>query len=254
MSAVRASNARKLRGLKNISWLTARQLDKLYNALTITIVEKRGIIFDDKHTPNAAYILLSGVARISCRDGEGSAHAGDHGRARNGTWIPAAGARHQLQFSLRGGHRMPNRRGRSRDLHRNLTRNSVCRFQAAGGELPRPLGLGSAALCKFHELHIGRAAGSSLLELYENLGIPDPKGVTSDLTGAASGSRRAGRRLASADHRTPDHVKENVWIFADLSSTCSQQRAGGIIFVASFTSPAIRPNDRHPRLIRSVIR
>jgi CRP-like cAMP-binding protein len=71
MSTVRLSNARKLRGLKNISWLTARQLDKLYNALTISIVEKRGIIFDDKHTPNAAYILLSGVARISCRNRKG---------------------------------------------------------------------------------------------------------------------------------------------------------------------------------------
>jgi CRP-like cAMP-binding protein len=71
MSTVRASNARKLRGLKNISWLNTRQLDKLYNALTISIVEKRGIIFDDKHTPNAAYILLSGVARISCRNRKG---------------------------------------------------------------------------------------------------------------------------------------------------------------------------------------
>jgi CRP-like cAMP-binding protein len=71
MSTVRASNARKLRGLKNISWLNARQLDKLYNALTISIVEKRGIIFDDKHTPDAAYILLSGVARISCRNRKG---------------------------------------------------------------------------------------------------------------------------------------------------------------------------------------
>jgi CRP-like cAMP-binding protein len=71
MSTVRASNTRKLRGLKNISWLNTRQLDKLYNALTISIVEKRGIIFDDKHTPNAAYILLSGVARISCRNRKG---------------------------------------------------------------------------------------------------------------------------------------------------------------------------------------
>ncbi len=71
MSTLRASNARKLRGLKNISWLNARQLDKLYNALTISIVEKRGIIFDDKHTPNSAYILLSGVARISCRNRKG---------------------------------------------------------------------------------------------------------------------------------------------------------------------------------------
>jgi len=71
MSTARISNARKLRGLKNISWLTARQLDKLYNALTISIVEKRGIIFDEKHTPNSAYILLSGVARISCRNRKG---------------------------------------------------------------------------------------------------------------------------------------------------------------------------------------
>jgi len=71
MSTARSSNARKLRGLKNISWLTARQLEKLYNALAISIVEKRGIIFDDKHTPSAAYILLSGVARISCRNRKG---------------------------------------------------------------------------------------------------------------------------------------------------------------------------------------
>ena len=71
MSAARVSNARKLRGLKNISWLTARQLDRLYNALTIGIVEKRGIIFDEKHTPNSAYVLLSGVARISCRNRKG---------------------------------------------------------------------------------------------------------------------------------------------------------------------------------------
>jgi len=72
MSTVRSANARKLRGLKNISWLTARQLDKLYNALTISIVEKRGIIFDEKHTtPSSAYILLSGVARISCRNRKG---------------------------------------------------------------------------------------------------------------------------------------------------------------------------------------
>jgi CRP-like cAMP-binding protein len=71
MTAMRASNARRLRGLKNISWLTIRQLDKLYNALTISIVEKRGIIFDEKHTPTSAYILLSGVARISCRNRKG---------------------------------------------------------------------------------------------------------------------------------------------------------------------------------------
>ena len=46
MRAVRATGTRKLRGLKNISWLTARQLDKLYSALTVSMVEKRAIIFD----------------------------------------------------------------------------------------------------------------------------------------------------------------------------------------------------------------
>ena len=71
MSAVRALGARKLRGLKNISWLTARQLDKLSNALTVSVVEKRAIIFDEKHSPDTAYILLSGVARITCRNRKG---------------------------------------------------------------------------------------------------------------------------------------------------------------------------------------
>ena len=71
MNAVRGSGARKLRGLKNISWLTARQLDKLSNALTVSVVEKRAIIFDEKHSPDAAYILLSGVARITCRNRKG---------------------------------------------------------------------------------------------------------------------------------------------------------------------------------------
>jgi len=50
MTAARLSAARKLRGLKNISWLTTRQLDKLSNALTVTVAEKRAIIFDEKHS------------------------------------------------------------------------------------------------------------------------------------------------------------------------------------------------------------
>jgi len=71
MSAARASGARNLRGLKNISWLTTRQLDKLYNALTISTVERRAIIFDEKDSPDAAYVLLTGVARITCRNRKG---------------------------------------------------------------------------------------------------------------------------------------------------------------------------------------
>jgi CRP-like cAMP-binding protein len=71
MSAARAPGARNLRGLKNISWLTTRQLDKLYNALTISTVERRAIIFDERDSPDAAYVLLTGVARITCRNRKG---------------------------------------------------------------------------------------------------------------------------------------------------------------------------------------
>ncbi|MGH7925231.1 MAG: Crp/Fnr family transcriptional regulator [Candidatus Binatus sp.] len=72
MSAVRAYGSRSLRGLKNISWLTARQLDRLFSALTISTVEKRTIIFDEKHAPDSAFILLTGVARITCRNRKGA--------------------------------------------------------------------------------------------------------------------------------------------------------------------------------------
>ncbi|MGD0291557.1 MAG: cyclic nucleotide-binding domain-containing protein [Candidatus Binataceae bacterium] len=71
MEAQRATEIRRLSGLKNISWLSARQLDRLAAALSISRVEKREIIIDDKHSPESAYILLSGVARISCRNRKG---------------------------------------------------------------------------------------------------------------------------------------------------------------------------------------
>src|SRR5271154_1020574 len=71
MTAVRSSVPRSLRGLKNISWLTAPQLDKLSTALTVSTVEKRAIIFDERHSPDSAYILLAGVARITCRNRKG---------------------------------------------------------------------------------------------------------------------------------------------------------------------------------------
>ena len=60
-----------LASLKNISWLTARQLDKLSSALTVSTVEKYGIIFDEQSAPDSAYILLAGVARITCRNRKG---------------------------------------------------------------------------------------------------------------------------------------------------------------------------------------
>jgi len=71
MHVVRASGIRKLRGLKNISWLTSRQLNRVADALTMRRVEKHGIIFDEKDSPESAYVLLSGVARITCRNRKG---------------------------------------------------------------------------------------------------------------------------------------------------------------------------------------
>jgi CRP-like cAMP-binding protein len=71
MATARASGTRKLRGLKNISWLSGRQLDRLSNGLTVSMAEKRAIIFDEKHSPDSAYILLAGVARITCRNRKG---------------------------------------------------------------------------------------------------------------------------------------------------------------------------------------
>jgi CRP-like cAMP-binding protein len=71
MSAVRSAGIRKLRGLKNISWLSARQLTRLATALVISKVEKRDIIITEKHAPEASYILLAGIARITCRNRKG---------------------------------------------------------------------------------------------------------------------------------------------------------------------------------------
>src|ERR1700687_2126517 len=71
MEAGRAAEIRNLRGLKNSSWLSARQLNRLAAALAISAVEKREIIIDDKHSPESAYVLLSGVARITCRNRRG---------------------------------------------------------------------------------------------------------------------------------------------------------------------------------------
>jgi CRP-like cAMP-binding protein len=71
MTAARASAVRRLRGLGNISWLTSRQLDKLAGALVVSSVERRGVISEEKNSAGLAYVLLSGVARISCRNRKG---------------------------------------------------------------------------------------------------------------------------------------------------------------------------------------
>src|SRR5260370_40992303 len=71
MTAARASTVRRLRGLGHISWLPSRQLDTLAGALVVTNVEKRELISEDKNSAGNAHVLVSGVARISCRNRKG---------------------------------------------------------------------------------------------------------------------------------------------------------------------------------------
>jgi CRP-like cAMP-binding protein len=71
MTKARTSASPQLRGLKNISWLTSRQLKRLADGMTASQFGKNGLIFDHKHSPEAAYVLLSGIARITCRNRKG---------------------------------------------------------------------------------------------------------------------------------------------------------------------------------------
>jgi CRP-like cAMP-binding protein len=71
VASARSRRVRSLKALASISWLTARQLEKLADALTVTRHEKRSTIFSDKSLSESAYILLSGVARITCDNRKG---------------------------------------------------------------------------------------------------------------------------------------------------------------------------------------
>jgi len=60
-----------LGALANMSWLATGQLQKVADALTVTRYERRSTIFSDKFPSESAYILLSGVARITCDNRKG---------------------------------------------------------------------------------------------------------------------------------------------------------------------------------------
>jgi len=71
MKLAKVSHAQTLRGLKNISWLTTRQLGKVAAGLNVSMFEKRSQIFDERDNSNWCYVLLSGVARVTCRNRKG---------------------------------------------------------------------------------------------------------------------------------------------------------------------------------------
>jgi CRP-like cAMP-binding protein len=60
-----------LKALAGISWLRTRQLEKLADAMTVTRHDQRSIIFSDKSISETAYILFSGVARVTCVNRKG---------------------------------------------------------------------------------------------------------------------------------------------------------------------------------------
>jgi CRP/FNR family transcriptional regulator, anaerobic regulatory protein len=71
MRVPRVSKIQTLRGLKTFSWLTKHQLTRLAEALTMIRVKKHGIIFDENPSSEFAYVLVTGVARITCRNRKG---------------------------------------------------------------------------------------------------------------------------------------------------------------------------------------
>ena len=68
---MRSQTMRSLRSLASVSWLTTNQLTKLAEALEISQHGERSIIFSDKSSVDAAHLLLSGVARITCDNRKG---------------------------------------------------------------------------------------------------------------------------------------------------------------------------------------
>jgi CRP-like cAMP-binding protein len=177
MTPARASGIRRLRGLKNISWLTARQLDRLSNALTVSVVEKRAIIIDEKHSHDSAFILLAGVARITCRNRKG---------ARTLVIMVAPGMVPGFP---------PPVPGISYNFRCEAV--TVCRIGTIALEelVEISLGVASADFKRMAESYLGRwdlvqlrcanfmsctleeRLALILLELAENFGVPDPKGI-----------------------------------------------------------------------------
>jgi hypothetical protein len=72
---------------------------------------------------------------------------------------------------------VPDRRGRSGEVHRNRSGHRLGGLQTHGRQLFGALGPGAIALCKFHELQLEERVALILLELADNFGVPDRLGV-----------------------------------------------------------------------------
>jgi CRP-like cAMP-binding protein len=153
MRAVRVSGIRRLRGLKNISWLTSRQLNRLAVVLTTSRVEKHSIIFDGKHSPESVYVLLSGVARITCRNRKGDRTLVIMVAPGMipGFPPPVVGIRYNFRCEA-----VTECQIGAVELETFIEialENRLGRLQARSRQLFWTMGLGTIALREFHELH-----------------------------------------------------------------------------------------------------
>jgi len=71
MRSLSASSGQRLKRLKDLSWLNASQIGKFANALSISWLDGREILFDQRSSTDTAYILISGVAQVTCRNRKG---------------------------------------------------------------------------------------------------------------------------------------------------------------------------------------
>lgn len=64
-------DAKSLRRLKSLSWLSAVQIERLAASMSVERVKKHQVVFSEGEASNMVYILLSGVAKLSFLNREG---------------------------------------------------------------------------------------------------------------------------------------------------------------------------------------
>jgi CRP/FNR family transcriptional regulator, cyclic AMP receptor protein len=177
MSVAAMSRLRRTKGLENMSWLTAGQLEKLAAALTVSHFDKRAAIFQEGKNPEAAYILLSGVARITCRNRKG---------LRTILVMVAPGIIPSLPIAVPGV---------KYDFNCEAVTNSEVGIIAFNTFIELSLGIGSADFKRLMAMYVGRwdcvglrcsnfmsctlaeRLALTLLELSKDFGTPNPRGM-----------------------------------------------------------------------------
>jgi cyclic nucleotide-binding protein len=123
-------------------------------------VEKRGIIFDETHFPESAFVLLSGIARITCRNrkGERTLVIMVAPGMIPGFPPPVAGISYNFRCEA-----VTECQVGTVDLEKFIEisfGDRVGRLQADGRQLFWTMGFGAIALLEFHELHARGTSGA----------------------------------------------------------------------------------------------